>query len=194
MTRAVLTTEDDAELQALLRRAAAHDQAAFADLYQKTSPKFYAIISRMMGNEDSALDVLQEAYVSIWKHAGRYDPAQGRAFTWMLVIMRNRALDSLRVVARTEQTIELEDVYADTAPQPEEMAGLTSAARVIENRLSDLPAKVSEAIIMHVWYGMDYQEIGQRLATSPNTVKSWVRRGLVRLRKECPFPDLQAVI
>ncbi len=184
----------DEDLCALLRQIAQGDRVAFEELYQETSPKFLSIVTRMTGDEDRALDVLQDAYTSIWKHADRFDPEKGRAFTWMLVIMKNRALDTLRSHARTDNAVELTADLPDAAEGPETVARRSAIWPLVQRQLETLPENVASAITLRVCYGCDYEEIGKTLRTSPNTVKSWVRRGLIRLRNELPVKEISAII
>lgn len=181
-------------LAGLLARVANGDRAAFQELYEETSPKFLAIVTRILRDEDRALDVLQEAYVSIWRHAGRFDPNKGRAFTWMLVVMRNRALDTLRSTERSETLTELTAEVPDTADGPEEVVRRTAMWEIVQTHMRDLPDSMASAITLRICYGQDYKEIADALCSTPNTVKSWVRRGLIRLRKQLPIDGVSAVI
>ena len=96
---ATATDVPSANLQALIRAAAGGDHAAFAQIYQRTHVHLFGVAVRMLGQGQAAEDVLQEAYVSIWKNAGSYRSEVGgqpiQPMTWLIAIVRNKALDSL---------------------------------------------------------------------------------------------------
>lgn len=91
-----------------LGKCADGDKTAFRTVYELTAPKLLSLLTHQLKDAEAARDVLQKAYVSIWTNAGKFDPAKGKAVTWMLVIMRNRGLDHLRKCARTPETAEIE--------------------------------------------------------------------------------------
>lgn len=169
------------------------NKAAFKTIYELTAPKFAAILSNQLRDTEAARDVMQQAYVSIWKNAARFDPAKGNAFTWMLVIMRNRGLDRLRSIARAPETEAIEDTIVDTASRPEDLARNSNAGRLIARHLANLPDHVATSISLNIVQGMSCTEIGKALDVSPNTVKGWVRRGLKKLRDEMPISGVAAV-
>jgi RNA polymerase sigma-70 factor (ECF subfamily) len=80
----------------LVARSALGDRAAFQKLYQASAPKLFAVALRILRREDWAEEVLQECYVSVWRHAGEYDATRAAPMTWMTSIVRNRCLDWLR--------------------------------------------------------------------------------------------------
>ncbi len=83
-------------LAGLLARTALADQAAFAELYRQTSAHLYAVALRILREPATAEETLQEAFVSVWHHAGSYSPAKSQPQTWLASIVRNRCLDRLR--------------------------------------------------------------------------------------------------
>lgn len=170
------------------------DSKAFEKVYQLTASKFIALLTRQLGDAEAARDVVQKAYVSIWRNAGAFDASKGKAFTWMLVIMRNRGLDHLRSRARAPETEEIPHTIADPADQPEDQARTSAAGRLVARHLAALPEHVSRAISLNVVYGMSCTEIGHQLDVSPNTVKGWVRRGLKRLNANMPASSVSAIL
>ena len=105
---ATATDVPSANLQALIRAAAGGDHAAFAQIYQRTHVHLFGVAVRMLGQGQAAEDVLQEAYVSIWKNAGSYRSEVGgqpiQPMTWLIAIVRNKALDALRARARRPES------------------------------------------------------------------------------------------
>ena len=101
------------ELAQCLKLCADGDKSAFTKLYKLTAPKLQAIVAGMVKSDALAADILQSAYLSIWKKAHAFDPEKGKAFTWMLVVTRNRAYDELRRLKRTGVTLELPENIID---------------------------------------------------------------------------------
>lgn len=176
------------ELLDCLAQCAAGKAEAFSRIYDLTSPKFSAILMKMVGNEAECADILQDAYLSIWKAAHRYDPAKGKPFTWMLVITRNRALDKLRKKTRNRETQTLSgsliETLKDDASSPHEDMQRQMLRDLLVPYLTDLKPEVANAILLSTVEGMSAREIGERLDVPTNTVKSWIRRGLKSIRDE----------
>src|SRR5437899_11455849 len=89
-------TDRSTILAQLLARVALADQRAFAELYRQTSSHLYAVALRILRESAAAEEILQEAYVSVWHHAGSYVAAKSQPLTWLTSIVRNRCLDHLR--------------------------------------------------------------------------------------------------
>jgi RNA polymerase sigma-70 factor, ECF subfamily len=178
-----------------LQRCAAGDKKAFTTIYQLTAAKFTAIVKAKVGCSETTRDILQQAYTSIWLNAVKYDPAKAKPFTWMLVIMRNRAVDALRERERARPHSELdEDMEDELSLTPDEQARLRQAGVLLNRALEELPAPMAQAVLMHVTEGFTCQEISERLGAPPNTVKSWIRRGLERLRDQIPYHSSDTAI
>ncbi len=176
-------------LTELIAATARGDRPAFAALYAATSPQLFAVALRIMRRRDRAEEVLQDAFVSIWKRARDYDAAKGSALTWMASIVRHRAIDMLR---RERATVGLDDApgaeaWADPGPDPFEATATNAEARRVRDCLDTLEGKQREAILLAYYEGLTQEELAGRLAAPLGTVKSWVRRGLLRL-KDCLEP------
>ena len=185
---------ENESLRQALQRSAGGDRTAFSTVYALTAPRFSSIVMGMVNCEETTRDVLQRAYLSIWQNAAKYDAERANPFTWMLVIMRNRAIDALRARTRAHDTQELDEGVEDDRPLPETAARFEQAGRLLTERISALPANMGTAILLQVVHGYTCREIGDRLNQSPHTVKSWIRRGLERLRNEMPYATLAAAI
>jgi RNA polymerase sigma-70 factor, ECF subfamily len=108
---------DASRLETLLRATAAGDRAAFAELYASTAPQLFAIALRILRQRDRAEDVLQESFVAIWQRARDFDAEKGGPMTWLITVLRNRAIDALRRGARQpERLAEGEDALMALAP------------------------------------------------------------------------------
>lgn len=173
-------------LPGLLAACARRDRAAFGRLYEATSAKLFGVAVRILRREDRAEEVLQECYVSIWTHAPEYRPALAAPMTWMTSIVRNRCLDSLR---RPRHEVSDEDgAAAESTPSPDPgpLAELERAkdAQALARCLKGLEAKQRQAIALAFYDGLTHSELARHLREPLGTVKTWVRRGLLRL-KDC---------
>lgn len=170
-------TEMTPDLHAeLLRAAALGDELAFAELYRLTSARLYGVARRLLRSTDLASDALQEAFVRIWTDAARFDPDRGQPLHWMLAIQRNICLDMLRRAAvRPGADVDLDDIEL-AVPAAE------GASRDLERCLHRLDPQESEAILMAVHYGLSHTELARRFDVPLGTMKSTIRRALLRLR------------
>ncbi len=176
--------EDAAYLVDLLRRVAAGDRAAFAELYDRTSPQLFGVALRILRQRERAEDVLQECFVAIWQRAGDYDPAKGAAMTWLFTILRHRAIDAVRRGARQpERLAEPEEALLALVAGPADSADRGSELRALQNCLGELGAPQRNAMLMVYACGLTQEELAARIATPLGTVKSWIRRSLERLKK-----------
>ena len=179
---------DNDRLAAWLQAAALGDRQALRALYEQTSAKLFGLALRITGRRDWAEDVVQESFVSIWHHAVDYRPHLAAPMTWMTTIVRNRALDCLRraAAARLPQTVELDEELgewlADDAAGPAELALASQQARALNRCLQRLEQAQRQAIELAYLHDLSHAELAQRLRMPLGTVKSWIRRGLERLR------------
>lgn len=173
---------EDTYLNATLGKCALGDQSAFIDLYNATSSKLFALVYRIVKNRDTAEDILQQGYLKIWREAGRFDKDKGRAFTWMLVIMRNKSLDILRQKKRERAKDIIDETVVDKAAGPSENSDQRRMQQTLLTCLNALPANMAQVLRMRYLEGFSGEEIAHSLKISANTVRSWIRRGLQRLK------------
>ena len=177
-----------------LAATAAGDKTAFKTIYSLTAPKLNSIIRGMIKDEALTHDILQQAYISIWKNAGTFDPEKGKAFTWILVISRRKALDMIRSRRRLNVSEELCEHLPDEKMQSDLSAKALLLRRMITPHMNALPDNSREAIVLSTIYGMSSREIGEKFGVPTHTAKSWVRRGLKKLKSEIDIEDLDAVL
>lgn len=182
---ALPVTEDD-PLSALMARVAAQDRAAFRALYAASSAKLHGVLLRILGNRAEAEEALQETYTRIWLRAGRFDPAKGRAMTWMIAVTRNLAIDRLR--ARTPDRAGDDDGAVDSLPDGaagalDRLVAQGEARRVIDC-MAQLEPDRAQAVRGAYLAGLSYEQLAQRHGVPINTMRTWLRRSLIRLR-EC---------
>jgi RNA polymerase sigma-70 factor (ECF subfamily) len=173
------------ELAALLAQCALKNSNSFNKLYHLTSAKLYGVALRILRRQDWAEEVLQECYVNIWNHAGNYAPAKSAPLTWMTSIVRNRCLDWLRR-PHTETTGDEYEIaveaWQDDAPGPMEQLMASAEAAALARCLQQLEAKQRQSIMLAFFNGLSHTELAGHMKQPLGTVKTWVRRGLERLK------------
>ena len=178
-------TSDAAQqrLAELLSRAALGERAAFAQLYLATRAKLFAVSLRIVRDRALAEEALQDSFVSIWHHASDYARAKGAPATWMAAIVRNRSLDLVR---RARETPDIDDALAsqlvdETAAPPRE-AEARADAHILERCLGELDPEQRQSIALAFYHGLTHSELAAHLRRPLGTVKTHVRRGLLKLR------------
>jgi RNA polymerase sigma-70 factor (ECF subfamily) len=187
----------DQQLIALIERVAARQlpgaragdaEAALRELYDLTSSKLYGVALKVAGNREWAEDVLQEAYLNIWRIAGDYRTALSPPMAWMGVIVRSRALDFRRRRAsdRADAVLELDDAISETvagdSADPMDTTQASEQAWALHECLRKLEAKQREVVSLAYLRDLSHGELAQQLKLPLGTVKTWIRRGLEQLR------------
>ena len=180
---------DPIELTRLLHATATGDRRAFSQLYRLTSPHLFGLLLRMLQRRDWAEEALQDCFIKIWQKAETYESEKGAPLTWLLSVARDRALDLLRM-RRPE--VEMPDGDDDFSLPPLTLQddAQDPMARAVEGQgiarmhacLKNLPAEQRDALLLAYYEGYTHQELSVRFGAPLGTVKSWVRRGLARLR------------
>jgi len=170
------------ELAPLLQRIGQGDRAALSSLYERTSAKLFGICVRLLGSGEDAEDVLQDVYLTVWRRADRFDAGRASPITWLAVIARNRAIDRLR--QRRSTTADLREALdiPDDAPTASDIAEQGDERQRLLTCLQELDERQRSMIRAAFLDGASYPELAGREAVPLSTVKSWVRRGLQRLR------------
>ncbi|MDS7594828.1 sigma-70 family RNA polymerase sigma factor [Agrobacterium tumefaciens] len=173
------------EIAALINRVGMGDRAAFSSLYQATSPKLFAICLRILRDRAEAEEALQEIYIKVWQRARTFATSAGKPATWLAAIARNHAIDTIR--ARRPQTDDIDEAYdlADDAIRtPEQQVVLADEGRRIDNCMEELETVHARAVRRAYVEGLSYLELADELQVPLNTVRTWLRRSLLKLR-EC---------
>ena len=168
-------------LEDLLARSAQGDRAAFQRLYQASAAKLHGVALRILRRGDWAEEVLQECYVSIWTRAGDYRAGLSAPMTWMTSIVRNRCLDWLRRPA-PEVAVETLEELESGSPGPLAELERAKDAQALARCLGGLDARQRQAIALAFYDGLSHAELASHLRQPLGTVKTWVRRGLLRLK------------
>jgi RNA polymerase sigma-70 factor (ECF subfamily) len=165
-----------------LQSIAGGDRAALALLYRRTSAKLHGMCLRLLGSEAEAEDVLQDVYVTVWQKAARFDAAKASPITWLAVLARNKAIDRLRVRrVATGDLAEAQNV-ADDSPSAFDLVEAGEENQRLGHCLEELDEKQRAMIRAAFIEGATYPELAEREAVPLGTMKSWIRRGLMRLR------------
>jgi RNA polymerase sigma-70 factor (ECF subfamily) len=177
--------ERNARLLELLARTALSDRLAFEQLYRLTSPHLYGVAMRILRESAAAEDVLQESFVNVWHNAGSYIAARSQPLTWLTSIVRNRCLDRLR--KHDVDTVSIDDeehamAVADRGPMPLEALMSGAEASAVRRCVEGLDGSQKQAIALAFYQGLSHTELARHLKQPLGTVKSWVRRGLERLK------------
>lgn len=172
------------QLAAALVRVAGGDRDALRVVYQDTSAKLFGVCLRILKDRGEAEDVLQEVFVTVWRRAASFDPGRASPITWMVAIARNRAIDRLRAsaISRRMEPIESADAVSDPAPAAVERVELAQQHQRLSRCLEELEARQASAIREAFLDGTTYEELATRMSVPLGTMKSWIRRGLLKLR------------
>lgn len=174
------------DLEDMLSRVALADRDAFDALYHATSAKLYAVCLSVLKDRPEAEESLQEVYVKIWQNAGRYAQNGLSPMTWLITIARNRAIDRLRARKSRPATSPAEDAAAIPSgqPGPEAAAIRAEERKLLDKCLAQLDSPQASAVRAVYLEGITYADLAEREGRPLNTVRSWLRRSLLRL-KDC---------
>lgn len=178
----------DEQLMALIDRIAQREEDALKALYDLCARKLYGLSLRVVGTAELAEDVLQESFLQVWRNAGDYRATLSPPMAWLGLIVRSRSLDCLRrrAAERTHLTQELDETLADTlegdAPNPMDTNLASQQAWALHQCLGQLENKQREVISLAYLRDLSHGELAERLALPLGTVKTWIRRGLDKLR------------
>jgi RNA polymerase sigma-70 factor, ECF subfamily len=176
-----------ADLPQLMSRVALRDRSAFEQLYRATSAHLLGVAFRILNNRDRAEEVLQEAFMNVWNSAAGYNPGVATPMTWLINIVRNKAIDTVRS-GKTERnsTVALDDegmdVAADDSLQPQQLLDESLTKVNIDRCMSELNPSQRQALALAYYKGMVHTDIAEALNAPLGTAKAWVRRGLDKLK------------
>ena len=174
----------DDPIAAMLLKIATQDRVAFKTIYSEASAKLMGVLLRILGNRAEAEDALQEVFTRVWLRAARFDPEKGRGMTWMIAIARNLAIDRLRARPDHVDDPEAMEAVADTTPRAESQLIAKGEARRITDCFATLEPDRADALRGAYLTGLSYIDLAARHAVPLNTMRTWLRRSLQRL-KEC---------
>lgn len=161
------------------------DRTAFARVYQMSAAKLFGVCLRICGERQAAEDVLQEVYLIVWRRAATFEPQRASPITWLATIARNRAIDWRRAQG-TRRAVALDEAPDVADSSPDAFAAMESGqdADRLHTCLALLEERQKASIRTAFFDGVTYAELADRAGVPLGTMKSWVRRGLARL-KDC---------
>lgn len=169
-------------LAQLLREVAGQNGDSLKRLYEQTSAKLYGICLRLLLEEGEARDVLQDVYLVVWRKAGMFDETRASPITWLATIARNRAIDRLRSRRAPVENIDLAPEIADESPSSFDVLEQAQDALRLRHCLDELEERARTMIRSAFFEGASYSDLAEREGVPLPTMKSWIRRGLQRLR------------
>ncbi len=174
----------DQEHRDLLSAVSRGDQQAFEALYASVSPRLYAVALRLLKRPVWAEEVLQDAFITVWNKSGSYNSQISSPLTWLTNIVRNRAIDWMRVA--DNRWVELDDTTLNELPSTEgnplEQLERADSDSRLGDCLGTLSSEQRQSIVLAYYHGLSHGEISKQLEHPLGTVKSWVRRGLAQLK------------
>jgi RNA polymerase sigma-70 factor (ECF subfamily) len=173
----------DDPLARLLIKVAAQDRAAFRKLYHATAAKLMGVLLRILGNRSEAEDAMQDIYTRVWLRAASFDAEKGRAMTWLITLARNHAIDRLRSRPAPQDDADLEMII-DMSPRAETRLIAQGEAKRINACIDRLDPSHAAALRGAYLSGRSYQDLALAGNVPLNTMRTWLRRGLLSL-KDC---------
>ena len=167
----------------------AGDEQAFAIFYDRFAPGLFSMIHAILHDQKESEDVLQEAFVQMWRRTATYDPTRSSLFTWAVMISRHKAIDRLRSRQRRTRFVETAAGETDesAASAPAERADKVLAHSDDRERVRAAMTKLGdgqrEAIELAFFAGLSQTQISEKLGAPLGTVKARIRRGLLALRE-----------
>lgn len=183
MTSAQLHSLHDSEL---MMRVANGDVRAFEAIYDRHRGQAFGLAVRITGRWTAAEEVTQDAFLSLWRGACAYEPSRASLRTWLLTLVRNRGIDSLRSEARHGRTVQLDNPAAKCLEAPErteEQVAHREESRHARRRLGQLPAEQREVIELAYFSGLTQAEIAAKVGIPLGTVKGRSRLAIEKLRQ-----------
>ena len=174
----------------LLERIRASDASALDALYARYASPVYSLVWKILQNAEESEDVALDVFWQIWRQADRYDPSRGAPPAWIFTVARSRAIDRLRARQRREdRTISFDDPAAKLDPLdeeagPDQVASFRQTRDAVREAMQTLPPAQREAVELAFFKGLTHVEIATKLRQPLGTVKTRIRQGLIRLRRQ----------
>lgn len=172
------------DVAVLLGRVALKDRSAFSLLYSRTGAKLFAICLRILKDRSDAEEALQDVFVKIWQRADSFAAGSANPMAWLTVIARYHCIDRLRARRPVGNSLDEAAEIADRSPDPEEIAVLHGEGKRIDTCMEQLDSDRARAVRHAYVEGLSYQELADQFGVPLNTMRTWLRRSLLKLR-EC---------
>jgi RNA polymerase sigma-70 factor (ECF subfamily) len=175
-----VTSED------LLGRIARGDRIAFADLYDRTAPRVFGLVKRLLRDHSQSEEVTQEIFLEIWQTASRYESSKGGALSWMLTMTHRRTVDRIRA-SQASRDRDVRVGIRDFAPAFDSVAERVEVqleSERVKNAMTRLTELQRQAVTLAYFGGYSHSEVSAMLKVPIGTVKTRLRDGMIRLRDE----------
>lgn len=177
---------DEMELQELIDRIVKHDQDALAELFKALSHRVHSIALRITQSTQLAEEVTEDTFYQIWRQAPRYDSRRGPVSAWILTIARSRSLDAWRAIPPfdVEENPEIEKRFnTRDSEHGEDFLLVSEQNQVLHAALLTLDPLPRQLVGLAFFRGLTHEEISEHTALPLGTVKSHIRRAVLRLRE-----------
>lgn len=170
---------------ALMRAFAARDVSAAGELYERFASRVYGLGIVMLGNEDAAQDLVQDTFVKLWRSADRYDPGRGKLETWVLLVARSLAIDSLRRRVLDARVLDRAGVRQEASeePGPEDHATTADLSERARRAMEALSDGQRAALELAYFGGKTSAEVAELEGIPVGTAKTRIRTALLKLRE-----------
>lgn len=172
----------------LMERVARGDKQAFSDLYDRFSSPLYAMAVRIIRDPAEAQDIVHDVFITVWDKAATFESGRGTAFSWVVTLVRNRAIDRVRSRRRRAELL-AESAPADLGYQENpagssgsDVATASDEARAVRAAVATLPTDQRHALELAFFGGLTQEQIAEKLSEPLGTIKARIRRGLLKLR------------
>jgi RNA polymerase sigma-70 factor, ECF subfamily len=172
-------SENEPDDYALMRRIAARDQAALRSFYDRHAGLIYALVRRIVRNSDDADELLSDVFWEVWSQSGRFDESRGCPRTYLVMLARSRAIDRLRSRGRHGTTMQITE---SPAAPGKDVVEASEVAQIVRTALDAMDSPQRQMIEYAFYEGLSHSEIAARTQQPLGTVKTYIRRGLIRLR------------
>lgn len=177
-----MTRSDNTELATLLYAVGRKDRAAFQELYQRTSPKLFGVVLRILRERAPAEDALQDVFLRVWQNAANFSTEAGPAMAWLIAIARNRAIDLVRARKLTvSPDDDAPDLFDRIVALPDREAEMNDIA-ALRHCLGEIEEPARSCVLLAYYEGYSREELAQRYNRPVNTIKTWLFRSLSALK------------
>lgn len=170
--------------RSVLQRIAGGDREAASECIATYSGLVWSLARARLANEADAEEAVQDIFMQLWRQAGRFDPSRGEEVTFVSLLARRRLADRLRKQARTPATAPLDEAEAQLSEDGREVLERSADVRRVRAVLGTLEPKQREVIHLSSWLGLSHGAIAERTGIPLGTVKSHLRRGLMKIREQ----------
>jgi RNA polymerase sigma-70 factor (ECF subfamily) len=186
------TAEDRHHLSLLIARAAEGEDAAFSELYALTNRKMRKTACAVCSRGTDVEDILQDAYLKIWRNAPNFNPDRSSPISWMAVIVRNTAIDALRLKTLPTTDLDLALWVPEPVPDSAEDFDYERARPIAATAIRHLPEDRQALLSLAYIDGESRQSLSHRFGVPVGTIKTWLRRTLETVRTECAAFEARA--